>query len=177
MQKTKIWTTLFLFLGCLVLPSQMLSQTDSAVRTLNGFDTLKVEVERLAPDLQKAGITTEQIQTDVETKLRQAGLKIKNTSEIKTPYIVLFVSVNSIDNGVGGFAVSVSSSLNQLIVLDRNKSLTSVASTWESRSIVSVIKEKVQSIRSFVNLQTDLFVNAYRKANTSIATPSPNKKT
>ena len=175
MQKTKILTMLFLFLGCLVLPSHVLSQTDSAIKTLNGFDTLKIEVERLAPDLQKAGITTEQIQTDVETKLRQAGLKIKSPSEKNAPYIVLFVSVNSIDNGVGGFAVSVTTSLNQLIVLDRNKSLTSVASTWESRSIVSVIKEKVQSIRGFVNLQIDLFVNAHRKANASAITPNPNK--
>ena len=168
-------TMLFLFLGCLVAPNQILSQTDSAIKTLKGFDTLKVEVEQLAPDLQKAGITREEIQTDIETKLRRAGLKIKNASETTTPYVVLFVSVNSIDNGVGGFAVSVTTSLNQLIVLDRNKSLTSVASTWESRSIVSVIKEKVQSIRGFVNLQIDLFVNAHRKANASAITPNPNK--
>ena len=165
----------FLFWGCLVLPNQILSQTDSAIRTLKGFNTLKVEVERLAPDLQKAGITTEQIQSDVETKLRQVGLKVKNTSETITPYAVLYVSVNSIDNGVGGFAVSVTTSLNQLIVLDRDKSVSSVASTWESRSIVSVIKEKVQAIRGFVNRQLDLFVSAYRKANASTVIQNPNK--
>ena len=166
---------LVLFFGFLVLPNQIFSQTDSSIKALKGFDTLKVEVEQLAPDLQKAGITTEEIQTDVETKLRQAGLKVKNKNETVTPYVVLYVSVNSIDNGVGGFAVSITSSLNQLVVLDRNKSLVSVASTWDSRSIVSAVKEKVQSIRDFVNIQTDSFIAAYRKANPSTVLAKPNK--
>lgn len=168
MQKSKIFTILFLLFGCVALPNQAFSQTDAAVKTLKGFDALKVEVERLAPDLEKAGITKEQIQTDVETKLSRAGLKVKKSgSETITPYVVLYVSVNSIDNGVGGFAVSVTTSLNQLVVLDRNKSVASVAGTWESRSIVSVTKEKVQGIRDFVNVQIDLFINDYHKANAS----------
>jgi len=175
MQKSKILTMLFLFFGCLALPNQTFSQTDAAVKTLSGFDTLKVEVEQLAPDLEKAGITKEQIQTDIETKLKAAGIKVKKSSETVAPYVVLHVSVNSIDNGVGGFAVSVNTALNQLVVLDRKKSVTSVAGTWESKSIVSVTKEKVQAIRNFVNLQIDLFINAYRKANTSSMTPNPNK--
>lgn len=165
----------FLFLGSLVAPIELFSQTDAAVKTLTGFDTLKVEVEQLAPDLEKAGITKEQIQTDIETKLKSAGLKVKKTSDTIDPYVVFAVSVNSIDNGVGGFAVSVTSSLNQIIVLDRKKSIISVAGTWESRSIVSVIKEKVQAIRNFVGTQTDLFIIAYRKANQSTAASSPEK--
>jgi len=154
--------------------SQTFAQTDASLKTLQGFDTLKVEIERLAPDLEKAGIKTEEIQADVETKLRQAGFKIKNSGEANNPYVVLRIAVSSIDNGVGGFAVSVTSSLNQLIVLDRNKSVASVAGTWESRSIVSVIKEKVQAIRSFVNGQIDLFVNAHRRANSSTQKQSDN---
>ncbi|CAN5583636.1 hypothetical protein BH18ACI1_BH18ACI1_21140 [soil metagenome] len=146
-------------------PSQIFSQTDSAAKTLKGFDTLKVEVEPLAPDLEKAGITKEQIQTDVETKLSRAGFKIKNPRETVTPYVMLHVNVNSIDNGVGGFAVSITSSINQFVVLDRDKSISSLANTWESRSIVSVIKEKVQGIRNFINLQMDILINAHLKAN------------
>ncbi len=168
-----IW--LFLFFGCLLMPAQTFSQTDAAVKTLKGFDSLKVEVEPLAPDLIKAGITTEQIQTDVETKLRQSGLKIKNANDTTFPYVVLFVSVNSIDNGVGGFAVSINTSLNQQIVLDREKSITSIAGTWESRSIVSVIKEKVQAIRDFVSIQIGAFINAHRRANETAIKPNGNK--
>ena len=154
--------------------TQTFSQTDATLKTLQGIDTLKVEIERLAPDLEKAGIKTEEIQTDVETKLRQAGFKIRNSGEANNPYIVLRISVSSINNGVGGFAVSVTTSLNQLITLDRNKSVASVASTWESRSIISVIKEKVQAIRSFVNGQVDLFVNAHRRANSATQKQSDN---
>jgi len=160
----KYFYILVMFLA-FVNPNQIFSQTDAAVKTLKGFDALKVEIEQLAPDLEKAGITKEQIQTDVETKLRQAGFKIKTASETTPPYIVFYMSVNSIDNGVGGFAVSITSSLNQLVVLDRDKSLATVAGTWESRSIVSVIKEKVQAIRDFANLQVDLFIKAHLKAN------------
>ena len=135
---------------------------------------MKVEIEQLAPDLEKAGLKTEEIRTDVETKLRQAGFKIRSSGETNNPYVVLHIGVSSIDNGVGGFAVSVTSSLNQLIVLDRNKSVASVASTWESRSIISVIKEKVQAIRGFVNGQVNLFVSAHRRANSAIQKPSDN---
>ncbi len=80
---------------------------------------------------------------------------------------MLHVSVNSISNGVGGFAVSITSSINQFVILDRDKSISSIANTWESRSIVSVVKEKVQAIRKFVNLQIDIFINAHLKANAS----------
>lgn len=160
---------ILIMLVAFLAPASAFSQTESSLKTLNGFDTLKVEVENLAPDLEQAGLKKEQIQTDIETKLRAAGLKIKNSNESINPYVVLYVSVNSIDNGVGGFAVSVHSSLNQIVVLDRNKSLATVAGTWESRSIVSVIKEKVQAVRGFVNGQIDLFVKAYQKANA--ATP------
>ncbi len=171
MKKYFYTLVMFLTFGSL---SQTFSQTDATLKTLQGFDTLKVEIEQLAPDLEKAGIKTKEIQTDVETKLRQAGFKIRNSGEANNPYVVLHISVSSIDNGVGGFAVSVTSSLNQLIILDRNKSVASVASTWESRSIVSVIKEKVQAIRSFVNAQIDLFVNAHRRANSSTQKQSDN---
>ncbi len=173
--KSELFVWLFLFFSCLLMPVQMFSQTDAAVKTLKGFDSLKVEVEPLAPDLIKAGITAEQIQTDVETKLRQSGLKIKNANDTSVPYVALFVSVNSIDNGVGGFAVSITTSLNQQIVLDRDKNIMSVAGTWESRSIVSVIKEKVQAIRDFVSIQIGAFTNAHRRANELPSKPNPNK--
>lgn len=169
----KYFYTLVMFLTFSSL-SQTFSQTDVTLKTLQGFDTLKVEIEQLAPDLEKAGIKTKEIQTDVETKLRQAGFKIRNSGEANNPYIVLRIGVSSIDNGVGGFAVSVTSSLNQMITLDRNKTVASVASTWESRSIVSVIKGKVQAIRSFVNGQVDLFVNAHRRANSATQKQSNN---
>jgi hypothetical protein len=175
MQKSKITTMLFLFLVSLAMPNRIFSQTDSGVKTLKGFDTLRVEVEQLAPDLEKAGITREQIQTDIETKLRQAGIKVKGAGETIAPYVVLYVSVNSIDNGVGGFAVSITSRLNQIVILDRDKSVASVSGTWESRSIVSVIKDKVQAIRNFVNVQTDAFIKDYLKANAAITTPNPKK--
>lgn len=167
MQMNKILPTLFLFFVCFALPNQTFSQTNATIETLKGFDTLKVEVEPLAPDLEKAGITREQIQTDVEERLQRAGIKINKTKENSNPYIVLSVKIDSINNGVGGFAVSVTSSLNQSVFLDRNKSVFSVASTWESRSIVSVIKEKVQAIRKFVAIQTEQFASDYSRANAS----------
>lgn len=159
-----------------VAPIKLLSQTDAAAKTLKGINTLQVEIEPLAADLVNAGVTTEEIRADVETKLRDAGFKIKKPNEIVAPYARLRVFINSIDNGVGGFAVSLTTSLNQLIVLDRDKSIISTAPTWESISIISVIKEKVQGIRKFVNLQTDLFIKSHRKGNDSAPPTNANPK-
>ncbi len=44
---------MFLMLGNF---SQTFSQTDATLKTLQGFDSLKLEIEQLAPDLEKAGI-------------------------------------------------------------------------------------------------------------------------
>jgi hypothetical protein len=67
---------LLLILVFFVIPKQMFSQNDGN-KTLRGFNTLKVVVESLDPEMERSGLTKEQIQTDVEIKLRKAGFNVK----------------------------------------------------------------------------------------------------
>ncbi len=48
--------------------------------SLKGVKAVSVVVEHLAPDVEKAGITSSQVQTDVELRLRQAGLPVDERS-------------------------------------------------------------------------------------------------
>ena len=48
--------------------------------TLKGIKGVKVVVENLSEDATKGGLTKEQIQTDVEVKLRTAGIRIYDQS-------------------------------------------------------------------------------------------------
>jgi hypothetical protein len=162
MQKNRIFTTFFLFLFWLALPNQIFSQ----VETLAGFDTLKVLVEGFDPDLVQAGVTETQIQTDVEIKLRQAGFKVKDKEEMFSPYIYLYINVSS-NNKNGIFAVSVHTSLTQEVYLDRDKSIDTLASTWDTGDIGLISRGNVRSLRDTISDQVDRFINDYLKANAS----------
>jgi hypothetical protein len=164
MQKNKIFTMLFLFLVCLVIPNQFFSQPAT---NLKGFDTLRVKVENLPPELDKLGLTKEQIQTDVETKLRQAGFTIKDIFEP-----ALYISVEAIEDNCGGFAVNVRTDLIHSVILKKDEFFRPsdfrplyFLATWKSANIIVVNKSNLQQIRDVVSNQVDKFINDYQEAN------------
>jgi len=54
---------------------------DSDAKTLRGFKGVRVLVGSLEPEIEKEGLTVQQIQTDVELKLRLAGIKVLTKEE------------------------------------------------------------------------------------------------
>lgn len=166
MTKNKILTTFFLFLVWLALPNQIFSQYPSQVKTLAGFDTLKVVVEDLTPQMEQAGLTVEQIQTDVEIKLRKAGFKVKDKDAVFDPYIYLYTKVSSFKQD-GNFAIDVKTTLNQRVLLERNKSIGNSSTTWETDYIGIAGEGYVRGIRDLISDQVDRFINDWLKANAS----------
>ena len=54
--------------------------------TLRGFSGVHVVVQPVAPQIEKEGLTTDQIQKDTEAKIRAAGMKVLSKAEfLKTP--------------------------------------------------------------------------------------------
>jgi hypothetical protein len=45
-------------------------------KTLKGLTTLDVVIEELTPEAERDGVTKSQLQTDVELRLREAGLRV-----------------------------------------------------------------------------------------------------
>lgn len=157
-----------LFLFCFIVPNHTFSQDSESVQSLSGIDTLQVIVPEISSDLEQAGLSRLQIQTDVEIKLRRVGFKIKTEREQFTPEIYLTVIVgskNNVKNGI--FAISVTTSLHQKVILERNKSINIFSSTWETKNIGTVGKENVRDLSSSISSQVDEFISDWLKANPS----------
>src|SRR5579871_3891745 len=68
--------------------------------TLKGLDSISVLCD-IDPIQEKFGVTCQQILTDVELRLRKAGVKIDETKTLS----YLYVNVNVVDSGVDTYAV------------------------------------------------------------------------
>lgn len=184
MKMSRLVTLGVLFMVCIALPNKNLSQNISDFENLAGFDTLTVRVGLNSVALQ-SGLTEKQIQTDVEVKLRQAKIKVFDNDKIFTPRVILFISIAYLDSGCETLAGNITTSVYQEVSLNRNKSISLLAKTWESSFTTSIPKNQVQAIRRFLSDQIDEFINDYLKANGSTSsqsikppayTPAPEKQ-
>lgn len=166
MKTNRIIKLLLLILVFFVIPKQIFSQND-VDKTLQGFNTLKVLVESLNPEMERLGLTGEQIQTDVEIKLRKTGFNVKGKDEIFFPFIYLYINLQSFHSDSGSVAYHLETSLNQEVLLDRNKTVDTLASTWSTGEIGAVGQGKVRQLRDGISDQVDKFINNWLKANAS----------
>jgi hypothetical protein len=135
-------------------------------RTLEGLKGVQVLVEDMKPEAERLGLTKAQIQTDVESRLRQGGVKVLTDQErLKTPGTpYLYVNVNtSIRPGSTVCAHSTSVSLNELVALARGFQAFGII--WSSGSVGSVETQKIGLLREVVGGHIDKFINDYQAAN------------
>ena len=105
-------------------------------QTIKGLEGVNVIVEDIQLNIQKyaqkAGITKEQIQRDVETKLKSNGIKVLTEDEwLKTPgRPVLYVNINTHETEKYWYAYNIRLELKQVVSLEANPSIKTLASTW-----------------------------------------------
>jgi len=166
MLKSKIVIFLF-FLFVIFVPKQVFSQKSYIVEALQGMDTLRVKVV-LQPDMEQAGLREKRIQTVVEIKLRQAGIKVKSEDERNSPQEnFLYIQVNSLKTDESFFATNITTALLQNAILERNKSKTILATVWETSNIGTVSIAKAGMLIEQISEQVDEFINDWLKANSS----------
>ncbi len=136
--------------------------------TLAGLTGVYVLVEHIPDEAQRDGLDTTQIRTDVELKLRQAGITVLTQQEwlstAAAPY--LYVNVQAIKNSAGIYAFTVDVELRQRVTLIQNPSMRVLAPTWSATGIIGTVgSQKIGSVREDVRDLTDQFINAYLAAN------------
>ena len=128
-----------------------------------GIDAMYVVVEDLTKDAIEAGLTRKQIQTDVELKLRQEGIRIRSTPVDA----FLYVNVNILKILDGSMlAHSIAVELKQGVSLKRNPKILILATTW-SKKMTGYAGERVfvSRMRQNVSDLIDIFLNDYLAAN------------
>jgi len=123
--------------------------------------TVQVVVEQFDDAAKALGLNQETAKTDVELKMRLAGMHVLSDEEATSapgrPYFYVNVTVS--DNGK---AATVEVQLIQEVRLVRNGELA-VAATW-SRNGIST-NPNASAIRGFIKDGVDAFLNAWLSVN------------
>jgi|SRR2546422_778763 len=163
-----VLAVLALLSATLVSPLVGQGNDEFARNTLAGLRGVWVAVEKISEEAQRDGLDTTQIRTDVELKLRQAGITVLTRQEwvstAAAPY--LYVNVQAIKNPANVYAFSANVELRQRVTLVRNPAMSILATTWSATGFIGMVgSQKLGSVRNDVRDLTDRFINAYLAAN------------
>lgn len=131
-------------------------------RNLKGIDSVFVVVEPLPNGASKLGLSEGIIQTDVEQKLRLAGLRVVTNQEGEnlpgSPY--LYVRLIATDPPE---AVAIDIGLNENATLERNGSFAPEVDTWEKIHVIA--NPSGQAVRDKIKDLADEFLNDWLAVN------------
>jgi len=155
------------FLLCLAAPAWSFD-TPAARSTLKGIKALRVQIAPLPTDLQRLGLAWDQIQADVELRLRQSGITVSQAEATATP--ILWVALNSLPRGDSFFvSFSIKLDLVQFVQLARDMSIGAPAPTWGLDTVgtgdLHPTEANRTAFRDFVRELVDRFINAYLEQN------------
>ncbi|MGI8992501.1 MAG: hypothetical protein ACR2I2_23330 [Bryobacteraceae bacterium] len=146
-------------------------------QSLKGIAGIWVLVENLNPDLQKAGLSKEELRSDIEDRLREAGIAVEEPRESGAgPF--LYIELTDIAVPAGGkrkskpnlrregTALYVRLELQQSVALKREPSSSLLSDTWHQSLIGYAEPARAGEVaKGWVRELTDRFVKAYRTAN------------
>jgi hypothetical protein len=142
--------------------SRVFAADDSVSRSsLKGLKTVGLVVEKMPPEAEKEGLTREQLQRDVELRLRDSGMAVA-----KEAGGFLYVSVQlSKSPDTAGHSYAIGLEFTQPVLLVRDTKILVLGTTWSLSAIGAAAPGKLSLARvDAVNL-VDKFVNAYQAVN------------
>jgi hypothetical protein len=138
-------------------------------RNLEGLPGVWVLVENIAREAERDGLTTTQLQTDVELRLRKAGIQVLTTEAWRTTLGSPSLDVNiHLMKDYPTYIYHIHIKLDQDVFLARDRSLW-FATTWERGVLGRVGIASLRSVRDSVGDLVDEFVNDFLAANPSLA--------
>lgn len=156
-----------------VLYSASLYAEDSAVSrgSLAGLNGVYILVENIQPNIQKyaqkAGISTVQIQRDVEGRLNAARIRTLSRAEwLKAPgRPILYININTHETEKYWYAYDIKLELRQLVHLEVNPKIKTLADTW-SINITGVANiGNLHLIKKDAAVLLEQFIQAYKAVN------------
>jgi Cdc6-like AAA superfamily ATPase len=152
------------------LPSSTLSIDGPSNRaTLRGLKGVGALVEKLPPEVEQEGLKRDQLQMEVESKLRTAGIKVLTKEEAFNtpgePFLYININVNIVKTESDIYPYSIDLLLIQKVSLLRDPKLTSYAITWSTGGVGSIGKQIVSQLAESVEKMVDVFIKAYLAEN------------
>jgi hypothetical protein len=130
--------------------------------TLKGITEVQVVVETIDPEVERHGLTQSQVQTDLELRLKQSGIKVASSSSASLYVDIQIMRVLVLPL----YAYSLEVAFQQPVRLDRNLRISHAsAPTWSLSDSGVIMRKRVRELRSRVIEKVDQFINAYLEQN------------
>ncbi|MFH2069404.1 MAG: hypothetical protein ABII89_08105 [Candidatus Omnitrophota bacterium] len=171
---------LVLAFGLTLMPRPFLAGAAESRIPFRGLKEVAVFVEEIDPEAIKDGLSKEEIKTEVETRLRKAGIKVIPADECLRPptsphgtdsYLYIIVNTVKFVSGLE-YVYGTSVQLKQVVALERGKTVKPSrallwATTWEKSEGVEIawVKDLVGDIRQHINDKVDAFISDCLAAN------------
>ena len=137
--------------------------------TLRGLEGVAVLVEQFSPEVEKEGLVKNRLQTELELKLRMAGIKVLTKEEcLKTPgepYLYVNINVNIAKTESDIYPYSIDILLIQKVSLVRDPNQATYAVTWSTGGVGSIGKPILSQLQNSVEEILDVFVKAFLSEN------------
>ena len=130
--------------------------------TLRGITEVYVVIEAIEPEVETLGLSQAGIRSDVEAKLLGGNIALAPEYQRGVPAVYVYVQVLRPEK-INRLFYSVSLSLLQNVILERDQEVKTNTSTWLMR--VLGMSSGTQAIRSDIGSLLDQFIEDYRKAN------------
>ena len=138
--------------------------------TLAGLPGFFVSVEDMDTAAARVGVTSNVIETDIKSRLQDAGIKLYGEDDFKhvleVPQLYVNVNMLALSGAQSGlFTYNVSTEVRQAIKLARDPSITSTSVTWRAPSTVGTVGSDnfYVAVRDIVRDQVDLLLSALRQ--------------
>jgi hypothetical protein len=133
-------------------------------KALVGLKGVYVIVENMDPQAENLGLRADQIETDVELRLRKAGVRVLTKEEIFKTTGMPSLCVNVLALVARGLVTySVEVELSEIVTLDRGFRTHGVI--WSDGGTGNVDIRSIGKIRESVGDKVDKFINDYLAAN------------
>ena len=143
------------------VPAGLDAQQPAETAAFTKLPVVQVVIEDLHPGAERDGLTTSQLQTDVEVRLREAGIRVTNNA---VDYVGVSISAMQSTDVTDLYAYSLHVSLHRRIVVEAN-GMDMLAEVWSSGRVGTVGSTRWRDVRNMVRDQIDAFINAYLSVN------------
>jgi len=147
----------------LVCVGSAAAQLSLGKQSLKRLPGVVVIVEDLSSQMVDAGVNKDQIQQDVELRLRKAGIRVLSRNTSSAPVIDVIIGGVKIPR-TNATAYAIALTLGQRVILERDPSIKLYAQTWSSALSVGYVINRTE-IRNDLGDVVDSFINDYLSQN------------
>ncbi|GEM_PF-3313463 len=163
-----IYRQLLIYLFCL-LPLTARADTDFSYLTLQGIQTVAVDVEGINKALYRYHFDPATIKKSVEKKLADAGFKIISVREAlhHNAASLIKLTFNDIRSEYGFYSYGVDLSVKEKIPLPRRENAFISATIWQKAKHGMMMDYEVEKLQKAVDELIASFLDEYREQNST----------